>query len=127
MPRNFKIVEQYHDYSPPVRVNDAVRLLMRYVPPEHLEGLRRIVMTNSASVLSSHKGKFVAEDGERLRAADCLGFYSNGSIFLLMDQILRQYPELFLLVPFIKALAIGETLYHELGHHISQARTTGLS
>lgn len=125
MSRNFKIVEQYQDYSPPVRVNEVVLLLMRYVPVEHLEGLRKIVMTNSASLLSSSKGKFVAEDGKRLRPAECLGLYSNGNIFLVVDHIMRQYPEAFLLVPFFKKLAIGEILYHEVGHHIHKREQPG--
>lgn len=99
--------------------------LMRHVPAEHVEGLHKIVMTNSASLLSSSKGKFVAEDGKRFRAADCRGLYSNGNIFLVIDQILRHYPEAFLLVPFIKRLAIGEVLYHELGHHIHRREQPG--
>ena len=112
-----KIVEQYQDYAPPVRVNEAVRLLLRHVPAEHLEGLHTIVLTNSASLLTSLKGKFTA-GGERFRAADRRGFYWNGRIFLVMDQIFRDYPEALLLVPMIKTLAIGEVLYHEVGHHI---------
>ncbi len=108
-----------------MRVSDTVELLMRHVPAEHLKGLRKIVMTNSAGVLSCFKGKHVGEDGKRFKAADCSGFYFDGNIFLLMDRILQQYPELFLLVPFFKKLAIGETLYHEVGHHIHKREQPG--
>lgn len=117
MPRKIKIVEQYEDYTPPVRVNSAVELLMSHVPPEHIKGLRKVVLTNSACVLKTHKGKYIF-DGERMRAADLRGFYGNGYIFLIMDRILDHHLQLFLLVPMFKTLAIGEILYHELGHHI---------
>ncbi len=117
MASKLKIVEQYQDYSPPVRVNEAVRLLMRHVPAEHLEGLHEIVLTNSASLLTSLKGNFTA-GGQRFRAADRRGFYWNGRICLVIDQIFRQYPESLLLVPMFKTWLIGKILYHEVGHHI---------
>lgn len=124
MPRKFKIVEQYQDYAPPVRVNGAVELLMRHVPAEYVEGLNYIVMTNAASMLRTHKGKFVSE-GRRGRPAECLGLYNGRNIFLVMDRILRHYPESLLLIPIVKTLAIGEILYHELGHHIHKLKQPG--
>lgn len=124
MPTKVKIVEQYLDYAPPVPVNGTVQLLMSHVPAEHLQGLRKVVLTNSTSLLQSHKGKYEF-DGERLRAADLRGFYGKGYIFLVMDQILRHYPDSFLLVPMIKRLAIGEILYHEIGHHIHRLEQPG--
>lgn len=125
MARKVKIIEQYQDYRPPVQVNGTVELLMRHVPAEHLAGLRHVVMTNSASLLSTSKGKYLAEDGRRFKAAECNGLYSNGNIFLVIDRILRNYPEWFLFVPLIKALAIGDILYHEVGHHIHQLEQPG--
>lgn len=124
MTSKLKILEQYQDYSPPIRVNEAVRLLVRHIPEEHLKGLHKIVLTNSASVLSSIKGKQISE-GRRFRPADCLGLYSNGHIFLVLDHILSFYPETLLLVPMIKTLVIGETLYHEVGHHIHSLEQPG--
>ncbi|HEU4712951.1 MAG TPA: hypothetical protein VFS76_15360 [Pyrinomonadaceae bacterium] len=124
MPPKFKIIEEYEDYTPPVRVSTAVELLMKHVPPEHVEGLRKVVLTNSARVLKTHKGKYTF-DGKRMRAADLRGFYGNGHICLIMDRILDHYPQSFLLVPMIKTLAIGEILYHELGHHIHERAEPG--
>lgn len=42
-----------------------------------------------------------------------------------MDRILRHYPEPFLWVPMFKALAIGDVLYHEIGHHIHRLAEPG--
>jgi len=39
-----------------------------------------------------------------------------------VDQILTQYPEIFLLVPMFKAYVVGEILYHEIGHHIHRLK-----
>ena len=50
MSSSVKIVAQYHNYSPPVDVYRSVRVLLKYVPAEHLAGLRLIVLTNSEEV-----------------------------------------------------------------------------
>ena len=76
---------------------------MRHVSAEYLKGLHYVVMTNSASLLSSTKGKFESQ-GRRFRAAEANGIYSGGSIYLVMDRILRPYPEALLLVPIFKAV-----------------------
>ena len=119
-----KIVEQYLNYSPPVEVYSSIRLLLRHVPEEHLEGLQKIVLTNSASLLESFKGKYPAGE-RRIRAADARGIYLNHKIALVMDKILNQYPEVLLLLPMFKTYAIGEVLYHEIGHHIHRREQPG--
>lgn len=58
MAGKFKIFEQYVDYSPPVQVIGSVQLLMSHVPAEHMQGMRRVVLTNSASLLKTNKGKY---------------------------------------------------------------------
>jgi hypothetical protein len=95
---------------------------MRHVPEKYLEGIRKVVLTNSASMRSSYKGKF---GGDRIRPADCRGMYSNGYIFLVMDNIFQGYPEVLLLLPIIKTYAIGEVFYHEVGHHIHKCEQPG--
>jgi hypothetical protein len=110
---DFKIVEQYLDYSPPVEVYRSLRLLLRNVPQEHLAGLYRITLTNSESLRRRYRGKFSSEK-RRLRPADCLGLYHKGQILLAMDLILGACPEVLLLVSPIKTFVIGETLYHEM-------------
>jgi hypothetical protein len=119
-----KIVEDYYHYCPPVRVYGSLELLLRSVPKEHLRGLRQITLTNSEQLQSRMKGKITSEK-RRISPADCLGLYGGGHIRLIMDRILEPYPEIFLLVPLFKTCAIGETLYHEIGHHIHQIQEPG--
>src|SRR5688572_27469408 len=97
---------------------------MSNVPPEHLTDLRKVVLTNSTSLLNRYKGKYDF-DGERLRLGELRGFYGNGQICLVIDQILRHYPDSFMLVPIFKTFAIGDILYHELGHHIHRRAEPG--
>lgn len=119
-----KIIEQYLEYSPPVQVSGSVQLLMRHVPLEHLKGVRIVVLTNSAKLLQSNKGKYDFY-GKRLRLAELRGFYVEGQIYLVMDRILDHYPEPFLWVPMFRTLAIADILYHEIGHHIHRLETPG--
>jgi hypothetical protein len=119
-----KIVEQYFEYSPPVRVYGSVRLLLRGVPEEYLSGLHKVTLTNSARQRRLYRGKRWA-DNRRFRVANSRGFYRNGQIELSIDQILLEYPELFLLFPPFKNFLIAQTLYHEIGHHIHKLQSPG--
>ena len=118
-----KLEEQYLDYTPPVRLHRSLRLLLRYVPEEYLNGLYRITLTNSEN-LRSVRGKITSEK-RRFRPADCQGLYRKGHIFLLIDRIFSPYPELFLLVSPFKTFVLGEVLYHEIGHHIHRLEEPG--
>jgi hypothetical protein len=100
----------------------SLELLLRYVPEEHLRGLRQITLTNSEQLQGRKK---ITSEKQRIRPADCLGLYGDGYIVLLMDRILEPYPEMFLLVPLFKTHAIGETLYHEIGHLIHHMQEPG--
>jgi hypothetical protein len=118
-----KVEEQYLGYTPPVRIHRSLRLLLRYVPEEYLRGLYRITLTNSEN-LRSVRGKITSEK-RRFRPAECQGLYRRGHIFLVIDRIFIQYPELFLLVSPFKTYVIGEVLYHEIGHHIHRLEEPG--
>lgn len=124
MSSKVKIVAQYHNYTPPVDVYRSVRVLLKYVPAEHLSGLRLIVLTNSEEVGRQTRGKILS-DKERVRPSDCSGLYSKGRVILLVDRILAQYPEAFFLVPPFKTFVIAEVLYHEIGHHIHRLEQPG--
>jgi hypothetical protein len=124
MSANVKVVEQYLNYAPPVNVYRSVRLLLRYVPEQHLIGLHKVVLTNSETVRQQIRGK-ISSEKRRFRPADCTGLYSEGRILLLIDQIFLNYPEVLLLLPQFKTFVIGETLYHEIGHHIHRLEEPG--
>lgn len=119
-----KIVAQYHNYTPPVDVYRSVRVLLKYVPAEHLAGLRLVVLTNSEEVGKRIRGKILS-DKDRVRPADCVGLYSQGRVLLLVDRILAQYSEGFFLFPLFKTYVIAEVLYHEIGHHIHRLQQPG--
>lgn len=118
-----KVEEQYFEYTPPVRIHRSLQHLLRYVPEEYLVGLYRITLTNSEN-LRSVRGKITSEK-RRFRLADCQGLYRKGHIFLIIDQVFSQYPEVFLIVPPFKTFVIGEVLYHEIGHHIHRLDEPG--
>ena len=119
-----KIVEQYQNYFPPVHVYGALQVLLRYVPDEHLAGLRRIILTNSEVLRDRVKGKIISEK-QRIRPSDCQGLYRDGEILLLMDRIFESCPEILLVIPIFKTYLIGKTLYHEIGHHIHRMQEPG--
>lgn len=124
MSSTVRVDEQYHNYSPPIDVYRSVRLLLRFVPKEHLVGLHKVVLTNSDEVGKRVRGKIVSEK-RRIKPADCAGLYSKGRVLLLVDRIFQRYPEWFLLFPPFKTYVIAETLYHEIGHHIHRLEQPG--
>jgi hypothetical protein len=120
-----KVFEDYLEYKPPVQLYRTMDLLLRYVPQQHLEDLRKIILTDSAYLRKTIRGR-MTQDKKRFRPADCRGlYYRDGQIVLVVDQIFLEYPEVLLLIPFFKAMAIGETLYHEIGHHIDRKERPG--
>lgn len=119
-----KVVEQYHNYAPPVDVNRSLEVLLRYVPQEHLIGLHQIVLTNSESLRGMVRGT-LTQDKRRIRRSECQGLYGKGRILLIVDRIFQNIPEIFLLVLPFKTFLIGEVLYHEIGHHIHRLEEPG--
>ena len=124
MSSKVKVVAQYHNYSPPIDVYRSVQLLLKFVPQNYLVGLHKVVLTNSEEVANQIRGK-ISREKRRFRLSECLGFYSNGQIVLLIDKIFNNFPEFFLLIPPFKTYVIGETLYHEIGHHIHRIEQPG--
>ena len=124
MAADVKIVEWYLEYSPPINVSGSVRQLLRAVPEKYLSGLHHVTLTNSTTLRKTYRGRLWAGK-HRVRPADCHGLYSNGQIQLLMDQILSEVPESFLLFPPLKKYLIAKTLYHEVGHHIHKLESPG--
>ena len=122
MSTKVKIVEQYHNYRPPVRLYGSLEVLLRYVPEEHLDGLHMIVVTNGEYVRKKFKGKLTQEK-RRFRPADCNGLYGNGKIWLIMDQIFKA--DFYMIIPAVKTIVIGDILYHEIGHHIHAMEQPG--
>lgn len=122
MATKVKIAEEYYNYRPPVRMYGSVEVLLRYVPEEHLEGLRTITITNNEYMRKAVKGK-LTQDKERFRAADCRGLYGHGRISLIVDQICDV--EFLMIIPLARTILLGGVLYHEIGHHIHAMQQPG--
>jgi hypothetical protein len=115
------VVEYYRDYSPPFDASRAVRLLLHHVPAKYLAGIRSVTLTNSRSTRLLRRGK-VRWRNRKVKKADCLGFYRAGHVTLLIDKILLDCPWYLLLLHILPTYAIGEVLYHEIGHHIHRTQ-----
>jgi hypothetical protein len=111
------ILTCYRDYTPPYNVERIVRVLLRYVPEEHLAGLDCIVLTNSTSTRKLRRGKTWSRS-RKVRMVECLGFYHGRRIELLVDNILESLPPFVMRWPFMRNSQVGLVLYHEIGHHI---------
>jgi hypothetical protein len=111
------ILTCYRDYTPPYDVERIVRVLLRYVPEEHLAGLDCIVLTNSTSTRKLRRGKTWSRS-RKVRMVECLGFYHGRRIELLVDNILESLPASFMRWRIMRESQFGRVLYHEIGHYI---------
>jgi hypothetical protein len=119
-----RINEAYSGYAPPVKVVKVVRRLLAGVPNQYLRGLDCVVLTNlSGQPRRKRLGK-VTSRGGRIEKSRVAGLYhgkwkgQSPWIELYVDQILRRWPRWTLRIPFLRDVAIAETFYHELGHHV---------
>lgn len=120
-----QIVEAYKDYSPPPQVLRIVRVLLRYVPPERLVGLRTVVLTNHAALSRDKRRRKIRRRGRKVGMRIALGSYHQAWkgkpawIDLFVDRIVAEYDFPFMFhLPVIPYIAFSGVLYHEIGHHI---------
>lgn len=115
------ISESYRSYRPLVDIVPCVRRLLASVPENHHKSIESIHLTDSSSI---GKGKTHRVQGKKYVRRDCLGFYHpaypHGAawIELNIDRILRDLPPILVRRSFVQDLMVGETLFHEIGHHI---------
>jgi len=113
--------EAYREYQPPVNVAKTIRILLETVPPNHLAGLREIVLTN-ASGLSRERRRQKTVSGSYSQHTTGLYHQSwQGQpawIEIFVDNALQGWPSRLINVPLIQDVAFAGVLYHELGHHI---------
>lgn len=118
------IREAYKDYSPPIRTQRTVDLLLNGIPKKRLNGLHTIVITNSANLSHDTRRGKIKSQGRKVHIVHSNGFYYGKRlgdpawIQLLLDNILEPWPKCVLRIPFMRDLAVSDTLFHELGHHI---------
>ena len=118
------IKEFYRGYEPPVNATKIVNRLLARAPDKYVRGLGFVVVTNLSGQPRRHRLGKTTSRGKRVPQSRVLGRYhpkrQNQSpwIELYVDQICRRFPRWALLIPPLRDVALGETLYHELGHHV---------
>lgn len=123
-PGAIRINEEYRNYQPRFNVGKTVRTLLERVPTKYTRGLNCVVLTNlSGQSRRTRLGK-VTSRGRRIPASRAAGLYHQewkGQppwIELYIDQILGDWRQFPLWIPFLRELAVARVLYHELGHHV---------
>jgi hypothetical protein len=119
-----EVTEFYRDYTPQVDATAVTRLLLCYVPPGYLRGLRRIVLTNASGLSHDRKRMKTWSRQRKTRVAEALGAYYQAWendpawIQIFVDNILSQMPPFAWRVSLLRDFYFASTLYHEIGHHI---------
>jgi hypothetical protein len=119
-----EITEAYRGFSPPLSVRRTVDDLLSRVPDKYLGGLRTVVLTNAGALTGSRKRSRTRARGQRIPVNRCRGLYHQrwdnepAWIELFVDNILAGWPPWLLWMPFVRDTVIGETLFHEIGHHV---------
>jgi len=70
-----EIVEQYRDYSPPVRLKKWVETLLESVPPKYTVGLKTVVLTNQSALARNQRRQKIWQRGRKHRLANARGAY----------------------------------------------------
>jgi len=122
------ICEAYKDYTPPAHIDRTVERLLGGVPPKYLAGLATVVLTNSGKLSHDQRKGKTKSRGRKVPMVECRGFYYHelqgepAWIKLLLDNIFKAWPRWLVRIHFFRSLAIAQTLYHELGHHIHRTQ-----
>jgi hypothetical protein len=119
-----QIVEAYKNYTPPFDAAKVVRILLRYVPEQHLTGLRTIVLTNHAALSHDQRRRKLWSRGRKYSMNEIRGTYHQAWkgapawITVFVDATIETIPQGVRWLPILRTHAFGEVLYHEIGHHI---------
>lgn len=121
------IVENYNQFEPPAHFREMLDELLDSVPPEHIVGLKRIVLTNQSALSRDQRREKTWSRNHLVRLADCRGWYqaayktSPATIYLCMDNIAKSEQPTVQRIPIVRYEALGTVLFHEIGHHIHKA------
>jgi hypothetical protein len=111
---SFKICE-YYQSKPELNIRGVIEDLLLGIPQEYLEGLGAVVLCDSDSFMEYYETDHAP-----------LGRYNHPIekdelpwIEIVIDKLIQELGG-FAKIPFIRDLIIGNTLYHEIGHHINR-------
>jgi hypothetical protein len=122
-----EVIEAYRDYVAPFDVRRAVLRLLSAVEQRQVHGVRSIVLTNLDALGRLQRRRKSKTRGRKVGIDHVVGRYHpawNGEqpwIELFVDQMFRKCPRWVLGIPPMREMMVGETLFHEIGHHILSA------
>jgi hypothetical protein len=119
-----EIKSAYLDYEPPFDVERAVRRMLDLTPPEHLAGLRTIVLRNAAGLNHERRRSKTLSRKRKVAIARCRGLYHQrwkgepAWIEIFVDNVFRDCPRPLLWFSILRESYLGDIVFHELGHHV---------
>jgi len=122
--RRIDIVEQFRDWTPPIKLTPIIEGLLFSIPQKYLAGLGTVVVSNASGLNRKRRREKTRSRGRKLKTSDALGLYHYAYqgeppwIEVFIDNIFKDEPRIAWWMPFWRDWIISHTLYHELGHHI---------
>lgn len=122
--RYLEIEEIFTNYKPPFDAKGIAQLLIRYIPPIYLGGLKRVILTNSSALSHDRRRERTWHRNRKIKISDSQGAYQQqwkgnpAYIEIFVDNALEGRPGTLLKIPFIRDMSLASVLYHEIGHHI---------
>ena len=116
-----EIHERYKVTVPPAWFRPTVERLLESLRPEHVGGLRSVVLTDSAGIGREKTGRVGCRKYDRDK---CRGFYYQewrgqpAWIQLVTDNIIAGCPTFLMRLQLFRDQGVAEVLYHEVGHHL---------
>ena len=120
------IVESYRDFVPPPNFRQTIEILLKYVPPQYLVGLKTIVLVNRVGLTRDQRKRKVWSRNRKVQLTDAFGSYyaasksSQAAVWLYVDNICDAESPWWRKVPILRYMRPSDVLYHEIGHHISK-------
>lgn len=123
-----EIREEYGDWTPPATFRQSVERLLKYVPQQYLLGIDAIWLTDSRTLNRARRRQRTRVRGRRVRLSESSGLYhaawkgQPAWIELFADRMVEGHFGLQSRMRMARDLAVGETLFHEIGHHIHKTK-----
>jgi hypothetical protein len=126
------IYENYKDYKPPRYAKPAITRLLANLPKQYVSGLESVVLTNAAVI---GRGKTHRLSGKKYLRNRCRGWYhpktNDGQawIEIVVDNVvatslLQRGPRVLSRIPLMQDIALSQTLFHEIGHHLDSTMSS---
>ncbi len=119
-----EVTEAYRQFTPPCNAKATVEDLLDSVSPEHLLGLKSVVLTNSGALSATRRKRWSWSRGRKARHRNVAGLYYAESrqqdawIEVFVDQVVADTPAWALRWRLVRTVLFAPVLFHEVGHHI---------